>query len=83
ARLEKLDQKLADLDQKLARSLRLFKQLAVLVPLTRQGKARVVQHAQAVRETLKDLYLAEQRLICYKDVLELDLDIEYEITGHI
>ncbi|KAJ1959466.1 hypothetical protein GGI12_004324, partial [Dipsacomyces acuminosporus] len=81
-RLAALDKRLAKIDDKLERNLRLFKQLATLSPLTRQARARLVQHAQTAKDRLKDLYLVEQRLTCYKDVLELDLVIEYELASH-
>ncbi|KAJ2497166.1 hypothetical protein GGH96_005313 [Coemansia sp. RSA 1972] len=80
SRLESLDQRLAAIDDSLEHSLRLFKQLASMVPLTRQGRAKTVQYASTVRQRLKDLYLDEQRLTCYVDVLELDLAIEYELA---
>ncbi|KAI8326091.1 hypothetical protein GQ54DRAFT_307826 [Martensiomyces pterosporus] len=82
SRLNTLDKRLATIDDKLERSLRLFKQLATLAPLTRQARGRIVQYAQAAKERLKELYLVEQRLTCYKDVLELDLVIEYELASH-
>ncbi|KAJ2717165.1 hypothetical protein H4R19_000109 [Coemansia spiralis] len=80
-RLAALDRQLDDIDDRLERSLRLFKQLASMVPLTRQGRARTIQHAEQSRRRLKELYLSEQRLTCYKDVLELDLAIEYELSA--
>ncbi|KAJ2126248.1 hypothetical protein GGH17_005043 [Coemansia sp. RSA 788] len=80
SRLESLDQRLAAIDDSLEHSLRLFKQLASMVPLTRQGRAKTVQYASTVRQRLKGLYLDEQRLTCYVDVLELDLAIEYELA---
>ncbi|KAJ2355878.1 hypothetical protein GGF43_002420, partial [Coemansia sp. RSA 2618] len=79
-RLESLDERLNAIDDRLEHSLRLFKQLASMVPLTRQGRAKTVQYAGVVRQRLKELYLDEQRLTCYKDVLELDLAIEYELA---
>ncbi|KAJ2316434.1 hypothetical protein IWW52_003650, partial [Coemansia sp. RSA 2704] len=42
--LETLDSRLRAIDDRLERCLRLFKQLASLVPLTRQARARTVQH---------------------------------------
>ncbi|KAJ1770623.1 hypothetical protein LPJ74_002998, partial [Coemansia sp. RSA 1843] len=78
-----LDARLNDIDDNLERNLRLFKQLVSMVPLTRQGRTKTVHYANAVRSRLKDLYLDEQRLTCYKDVLELDLAIEYELAGHL
>ncbi|KAJ2600613.1 hypothetical protein EV177_007111, partial [Coemansia sp. RSA 1804] len=83
SRIAALDARLNGIDDGLERSLRLFKQLASMVPLTRQGRTKTVHHANAVRRRLKDLYLSEQRLTCYKDVLELDLAIEYELATHI
>ncbi|KAJ1857714.1 hypothetical protein LPJ76_001552 [Coemansia sp. RSA 638] len=80
SRLESLDQRLAAIDDSLEHNLRLFKQLASMVPLTRQGRAKTVQYASTVRQRLKGLYLDEQRLTCYVDVLELDLAIEYELA---
>ncbi|KAJ1725139.1 hypothetical protein LPJ61_005669, partial [Coemansia biformis] len=83
-RLTSLDRQLGSIDDRLERSLRLFKQLASMVPLTRQGRTRTMQHAEQARGRLKELYLSEQRLTCYKDVLELDLAIEYELlAGYI
>ncbi|KAJ2863384.1 hypothetical protein GGH94_003649 [Coemansia aciculifera] len=82
-KLATLDEDLNAIDDRLERSLRLFKQLVAMVPLTRQGRTRTVQYASAARERLKELYMSEQRLTCYKDVLELDLAIEYELGGHI
>ncbi|KAJ2416696.1 hypothetical protein GGI10_000766 [Coemansia sp. RSA 2530] len=81
-KLSALDEDLNAIDDRLERSLRLFKQLVAMVPLTRQGRTRTVQYASAARERLKELYMSEQRLTCYKDVLELDLAIEYELGGH-
>ncbi|KAJ2029248.1 hypothetical protein H4S03_007493 [Coemansia sp. S3946] len=81
-KLATLDDDLNAIDDRLERSLRLFKQLVAMVPLTRQGRTRTVQYATAARERLKELYMSEQRLTCYKDVLELDLAIEYELGGH-
>ncbi|KAJ2082456.1 hypothetical protein H4R24_001555 [Coemansia sp. RSA 988] len=82
-KLETLDERLHAIDDKLERCLRLFKQLASMVPLTRQGRAKIVQHAAQSRERMKELYMSEQRLTCYKDVLELDLAIEYELEGRL
>ncbi|KAJ2650574.1 hypothetical protein IWW40_002311 [Coemansia sp. RSA 1250] len=78
-RLESLEGKLEAIDDQLEHRLRLFKQLASMVPLTRQGRTRTVQFGEAVRRQLTRLYVDEQRLTCYKDVLELDLAIEYEL----
>ncbi|KAJ2894910.1 hypothetical protein IWW38_002445 [Coemansia aciculifera] len=80
-KLAALDEDLNAIDDRLERSLRLFKQLVAMVPLTRHGRTKAVQYASATRERLKELYMSEQRLTCYKDVLELDLNIEYEISG--
>ncbi|PIA17614.1 hypothetical protein COEREDRAFT_96543 [Coemansia reversa NRRL 1564] len=82
-KLESLDERLHGIDDKLERCLRLFKQLASMVPLTRQGRSKIVQYASQARERLKELYVSEQRLTCYKDVLELDLAIEYELEGRL
>ncbi|KAJ2664030.1 hypothetical protein IWW48_001042 [Coemansia sp. RSA 1200] len=82
SKIAALDARLNGIDDSLERNLRLFKQLASMVPLTRQGRTKTVHHANAVRCRLKDLYLSEQRLTCYKDVLELDLAIEYELATH-
>ncbi|KAJ2612216.1 hypothetical protein H4S08_002791 [Coemansia sp. RSA 1365] len=82
-KLESLDERLHGIDDKLERCLRLFKQLASMVPLTRQGRSKIVQYAAQARERLKELYMSEQRLTCYKDVLELDLAIEYELEGRL
>ncbi|KAJ2850021.1 hypothetical protein IWW36_002206 [Coemansia brasiliensis] len=78
-RLESLEGKLEAIDDQLEHRLRLFKQLASMVPLTRQGRAKTIQFGEAVRQQLTRLYVDEQRLTCYKDVLELDLAIEYEL----
>ncbi|KAJ2316504.1 hypothetical protein GGI00_006991, partial [Coemansia sp. RSA 2681] len=82
AKLAALDDDLNQIDDRLERCLRLFKQLVAMVPLTRHGRTRAVQYASAARERLKELYVSEQRLTCYKDVLELDLAIEYELVGY-
>ncbi|KAJ2865519.1 hypothetical protein GGI22_001490, partial [Coemansia erecta] len=78
-----LDTRLNGIDDDLERNLRLFKQLVSMVPLTRQGRSKTVHYANAVRARLKELYLAEQRLTCYKDVIDLDLAIEYELAGQL
>ncbi|KAJ2454128.1 hypothetical protein EV183_001730 [Coemansia sp. RSA 2336] len=78
-RLESLESRLEAIDDQLEHRLRLFKQLASMVPLTRQGRTRTVQFGEGVRRQLTRLYVDEQRLTCYKDVLELDLAIEYEL----
>ncbi|KAJ1897404.1 hypothetical protein LPJ81_004544 [Coemansia sp. IMI 209127] len=78
-----LDTRLNDIDDDLERNLRLFKQLVSMVPLTRQGRSKTVHYANSVRTRLKELYLSEQRLTCYKDVIELDLAIEYELAGQL
>ncbi|KAJ2160160.1 hypothetical protein GGF46_002473 [Coemansia sp. RSA 552] len=79
--LKDLDARLEQIDDQLELRLRRFRQLASMVPLTRQGRTRSVQYADAARARLKELYLSEQRLTCYKDVLSLDLAIEYEICS--
>ncbi|KAJ2743664.1 hypothetical protein GGI20_003584 [Coemansia sp. BCRC 34301] len=81
-KLAALDEDLNVIDDRLERSLRLFKQLVAMVPLTRHGRTKTVQYASTARERLKELYMSEQRLTCYKDVLELDLAIEYELGAH-
>ncbi|KAJ1722371.1 hypothetical protein LPJ53_003202 [Coemansia erecta] len=78
-RLLSLDGKLSAIDDKLERYLRLFKQLALMVPLTKASRTKIVHHADQVREKLSEIYLDDQRLTCYKDVLQLDLTIEYEL----
>ncbi|KAJ1816928.1 hypothetical protein LPJ75_001866, partial [Coemansia sp. RSA 2598] len=74
-RLLSLDSQLSAIDDKLERYLRLFKQLAAMVPLTKASRTKIVHHADQVRDKLKEVYLNEQRLTCYKDVLHLDLTI--------
>ncbi|KAJ2787085.1 hypothetical protein GGI15_001018 [Coemansia interrupta] len=81
-RLLSLDEKLSAIDDKLERFLRLFKQLAMMVPLTKASRTKIVHHADQVREKLSEIYLDDQRLTCYKDVLQLDLTIEYELGAH-
>ncbi|KAJ2703901.1 hypothetical protein FB645_003721 [Coemansia sp. IMI 203386] len=81
-RLLALDAQLSAIDDKLERHLRLFKQLAAMVPLTKASRSKIVQHADHVRGKLSDVFLDEQRLTCYKDVLHLDLTIEYELSAH-
>ncbi|KAJ1883996.1 hypothetical protein LPJ66_010823 [Kickxella alabastrina] len=79
--LTALDAQLSEIDDGLERSLRLFKQLAAMVPLTKAGRTKIVVFADQVRNKLAEIYLSEQRLTCYKDVLHLDLTIEYELSA--
>lgn len=80
SKLAALNHQLNDIDDRLERSLRLFKQIVSLVPLTRYARSRSAQYLKSARERLQELYLLELQLTCYKDVLELDLAIENELS---
>lgn len=82
SKLAQLDVQCKMVENRLNNDLHLYKQLGVMVVFTKATRDRILGAIERIKGRLRRSYLDMQRLICYRDILMLDLeDTQLNLTS--
>ncbi|RUS12976.1 hypothetical protein BC937DRAFT_86548, partial [Endogone sp. FLAS-F59071] len=73
AKLQDINTNITEQSEQLNRDIQLRRNLAVLVPLQKSTRDRIMQYAETVGQRLKTTRVSLQQLECYREILEKDL----------